>query len=197
MSLVLASTSPFRAEILGKAGLLFRAEASRIDERAVEAPLAQSGATPEDVASVLAEAKAAEVSERIPSDFVLGCDQTLSLEGQIFHKPADMEQARRHLLAFSGKTHELCSAMALAINGKTIWRHTAIAYMHVRPLSPPFIGRYLAAVGDAALKSVGAYQYEGRGIQLFDRIDGDYFTIIGLPIVPLLKKLRELGEIDG
>ncbi len=197
MSLVLASTSPFRAAILKNAGLDFRAEAAGIDERSVEAPLLETDATAEDIATVLAEAKAIDVSERNPGDLVLGGDQTLSLEGKLFHKPADMEEARFHLLSFSGKTHQLWSALALVRNGETVWRHVSVAHMHMRPLSPQFIGRYLARAGDTALKSVGAYQYEGLGIQLFDGIDGDYFTIVGLPILPLLEKLRELGEIDG
>jgi septum formation protein len=197
MSLVLASTSPFRAAILKNAGLDFRAEAAGIDERSVEAPLLETDATAEDIAAVLAEAKAMDVSERNPGALVLGGDQTLSLEGKLFHKPADMEEARFHLLSFSGKTHQLWSALSLVRNGEAVWRHVSVAHMRVRPLSPQFIGRYLARTGDAALKSVGAYQYEGLGIQLFDGIDGDYFTIVGLPILPFLKKLRDLGEIDG
>jgi septum formation protein len=197
MSLVLASTSPFRAAILKNAGLDFRAEAAGIDERSVEAPLLETGATAEDIAAILAEAKAMDVSERNPGALVLGGDQTLSLEGKLFHKPDDMEEARFHLLSFSGKTHQLWSALSLVRNGEPVWRHVSVAHMRVRPLSPQFIGRYLARAGDAALKSVGAYQYESLGIQLFDGVDGDYFTIVGLPILPLLKKLRDLGEIDG
>jgi septum formation protein len=197
MSIVLASTSPFRAAILMNAGIGFRAEGSNIDERAVEAPLLEADATPEDVAAILAEAKALDVSERNAGALVLGGDQTLSLEGELFHKPADMEEARRNLLRFSGKTHQLWSALALARDGETIWRHVSVAHMTMRPLAPDFIGRYLASVGDSALSSVGCYQYEGEGIQLFERIEGDYFTIIGLPLLPLLAKLRELGEIDG
>jgi nucleoside triphosphate pyrophosphatase len=197
MTLVLASTSPFRATILRHAGLEFHTDAAAIDERSVEAPLLQADATPADIAEVLAEAKAADVSARHAGALVLGCDQTLSLEGELFHKPANLEEARRHLLRFSGTSHELCSALALVKNGATVWRHSSVAYMHVRPLSPQFIGRYLSRAGEDVLKSVGAYQYEGLGIQLFERIDGDYFTIIGLPILPLLQKLREWGEIDG
>ena len=197
MSLVLASTSPFRAAILKNAGLDFRAEGAEIDERSVETPLLEADATAEDVAAVLAEAKALDVSQRNPGALVLGGDQTLSLEGKLFHKPADMEEARYHLLSFSGKTHQLWSALALVRDGETVWRHVSVAHMHVRTLSPQFIGRYLARVGDDALKSVGAYQYEGLGIQLFEKIDGDYFTIVGLPLLPLLAELRALGEIDG
>ena len=197
MPLVLASTSPFRAMILANAGLDFDKEAADIDERAVEAPLLRAGATPEDVAQVLAEAKAVDVSLRRPGDLVIGGDQTLSLGDDLLHKPADMEEARRQLLRLSGRTHQLSSALVLAQNGAAIWRHVCVAHMTVRDLSPPFVGRYLAAIGDDALKSVGCYQYEGPGIQLFEHVDGDYFTIVGLPVIPLLKQLRLLGAIDG
>lgn len=196
-SLILASKSPFRAELLNNAGIDFEAHGAELDERMLEAPLVDSGASPEDVALVLAEAKANDVSSRYAGSLVIGCDQTLSLDDEIFHKPADMEAARRHLLRFSGRTHALNSAIVLARNGETLWRRVDVARMSVRKLDPGFIGRYLARVGDAALQSVGAYQFEGQGVQLFDAIEGDYFTIIGLPLLPLLAKLRELGVIDG
>lgn len=196
-NLILASASPFRKTMLANAGLDFEAVAADIDERAVEAPLAGSGATPEEVAQILAEAKALEVSERYPGALVLGCDQTLSLGDKLFHKPRDMEGARRHLLELSGKTHQLNSGAVLARGGETLWRTVSIARLTMRTLEPAFIGRHLARVGAKALQSVGAYQIEGEGIQLFDRIDGDYFTIVGLPLLPVLAALRELGAIDG
>ncbi|GAA0597585.1 Maf-like protein [Paenochrobactrum glaciei] len=196
-SLILASKSPFRAQLLNNAGLTFGTENADIDERAVEAPLYRSGATPEDVAMVLAEAKALAVSEKHPDAIIIGCDQTLSLGDEIFHKPADLEEAGKNLLKLSGKTHQLNSGIVLVKNGETIWRHVAIAYMTMRPLQPEFIGRYLERIGDNALSSVGAYQVEGEGIQLFEKIEGDYFTIIGLPLLPLLQKLREESLIDG
>ncbi len=197
MSLILASTSPFRAAILMNAGIAFRAESAGIEERMVEKPLLDADATAEDIAAVLAEAKAIDVSERNPGALVLGGDQTLSLEGRLFHKPGDMEEARRNLLEFSGRTHQLWSALALVRDGATIWRHVSVAHMRFRELSPQFIGRYLACVGENALNSVGCYQYEGEGIQLFESTEGDYYTIIGLPLLPLLSELRSLGEIDG
>lgn len=197
MPLVLASKSPFRAAILRNAAIAFRTEAVGIDERAAEAPLLQSGAAAEDIAAVLAEAKALDVSERFPDDLVLGADQTLSLGDELFHKPADMDAARLHLLKLSGQTHILSSALVLARRGETIWRHVSTARLTMRELSPSFIGRHLARVGEAALSSVGAYQYEGEGIQLFEETDGDYFTIVGLPLLPLLAELRRMGEIDA
>ncbi|RWK60572.1 Maf-like protein [Mesorhizobium sp.] len=195
--IILASGSPFRKALLVHAGVAVEAVLAEVDERALEAPLQGSGISPEDVALVLAEAKATEVSERKPGALVLGCDQTLSLGDEVFHKPADMEAARRHLLALSGKTHQLNSAVVLARDGAVLWRHVGIASLTMRKLEPAFIGRHLARVGAKALSSVGAYQIEGEGIQLFERIEGDYFTIVGLPLLPVLAKLRDLGAIDG
>ncbi len=195
--LILASGSPFRKAMLVDAGLDVEAVPAKIDERAVEAPLQDSGVSPEDVAAILAEAKAVEVSERRPGALVLGCDQTLSLGDRLFHKPADMEGARRHLLALSGKAHQLNSAAVLVRDGAVLWRHVGIANLTMRQLDPAFIGRHLAKVGDTALSSVGAYQIEGAGIQLFEKVEGDHFTIVGLPLLPLLSELRRLGAIDG
>lgn len=196
-SLILASGSPFRRRLLENAGIDFAVVRPEIDERAVEAPLKSSGATPEEVAQVLAEAKAMNVSERNPEALVIGSDQTLSLGDEVLHKAEDMEAARRRLLALSGRTHQLNSAIALARNGETLWRHVEVARLTMRALEPAFVGRYLARAGEEVLGSVGAYQIEGEGIQLFERIEGDYFTIVGLPLLPFLAKLRELGAIDG
>ena len=195
--IILASTSPFRLKMLVDAGLTVDAVPSDIDERAVDATLQDTGVTPAEVADILAEAKAVSVSENHPDAVVIGADQTLSLDDQIFHKPADMEGARRHLLALSGKTHELNSAVVIARAGVPIWRTVSVARMTMRKLDPAFIGRHLSHVGAKALQSVGAYQIEGEGIQLFERIDGDHFTIIGLPLLPLLAALRDQGVIDG
>lgn len=195
--LILASGSPFRKAMLVNAGVDVEAVPADVDERALEAPLQDSGVSPEDVALVLAEAKASEVSERKPGALVLGCDQTLSLGDEVFHKPADREGARRHLLALSGRTHQLNSAAVLVRDGKVLWRHVGIASMTMRKLDPAFTGRHLARVGAKALGSVGAYQIEGEGIQLFEKIEGDHFTIVGLPLLPLLAELRTLGAIDG
>jgi septum formation protein len=197
MEIILASRSPFRAALLKNAGVSFTAQPAHIDERAAEAPLYESGATPEDVALVLAEAKALEVSERNPEALVIGSDQTLSLGDDVLHKPENMEAARRQLLQLSGKTHHLNSAVVLAKNGITLWRHVSVARMTLRNLDPGFIGRYLSRAGAAVLQSVGAYQFEGEGVQLFEKVDGDYFTIVGLPILPLLAELRHEGAIDG
>ncbi|MFU0505101.1 Maf-like protein [Pseudaminobacter sp. NGMCC 1.201702] len=195
--IILASGSPFRKTLLANAGIAFTAIPATVDERALEAPLEGTGATPDDVASILAEAKALNVAESHGDALVIGCDQTLSLEGRIFHKPRDKEEARRHLLSLSGRTHQLNSAVVLVRGGETLWRHVSVAHLTMRHLEPAFIGRHLARVGDKALSSVGAYQIEGEGIQLFEKIDGDYFTIVGLPLLPLLAELRARGAIDG
>ncbi|MDP3525614.1 MAG: Maf-like protein [Hoeflea sp.] len=193
--LVLASASPYRKALLANAGLSFDVEPARVDERAIEETL--EGLDAEDTALILAEAKAQDVSGRNPGALVIGSDQTLSLDDRILHKPSDMEQARRRLLDLSGRSHALNSAVVLARDGETLWRHVAVARMTIRKLDPGFIGRHLAHVGDKALTSVGAYQFEGEGIQLFESFEGDHFTIIGLPLLPLLATLRDMGAIDG
>ena len=195
--LILASQSPFRRMLMENAGLAFETRAAEIDERAVEAALAVRNPTPPQVAEALAIEKAQDVAGRCPGALVIGSDQTLSLDGRVFHKPADMAEATSHLTAMSGRTHALNCGIALVRNGQTLWSHVSIAHLTMRPLSASFIDRHLARVGERVLASVGAYQLEGEGVQLFERIDGDYFTILGLPLLPLLAKLRELGAIDA
>ncbi|APG82804.1 Maf-like protein [Sinorhizobium americanum CCGM7] len=196
-SLVLASASPFRRALLENAGLTFAARAAQVDERALERPLEQAGASPSDVALALAEAKAKDVSRHFEGALVIGSDQTMSLGTRVYHKPKDMAEAAEHLLSLSGRTHSLNSAIVLVREGDILWRHVSTAHMTVRPLKRAFVERHLRRVGEKALSSVGAYQLEGEGIQLFEKIDGDYFTILGLPMLPLLEKLRELGSIDA
>lgn len=195
--LILASASPWRRAMLEDAGLSVAAEAAKIDERAIDAALEGSDVEPGDVALILAEAKARDVSERHPDALVLGADQVLSLDETILHKSADFEEARRRLLQLSGRTHRLSSALALVRGGETLWRHVETADMTMRDLDPAFVGRYLATAGETVLGSVGAYQIEGPGIQLFERIEGDYWTIVGLPLLPLLDQLRAMEAIDG
>ena len=195
--LILASQSPFRRMLMENAGLAFRAEAAAIDERAAEAGLAAGNPTPEAIAEALAIEKAKDVAGRNPGALVIGSDQTLSLEGRVFHKPADMAEAKGHLQAMSGRTHSLNCGIALVRDGEMLWHHVAVARLTMRPLSEEFIDRHLARVGTRVLASVGAYQLEGEGVQLFERIEGDYFTVLGLPLLPLLAKLRDLGAVDA
>ncbi|MBO6540116.1 MAG: Maf-like protein [Rhizobiaceae bacterium] len=194
---ILASGSTGRRMLLENAGVPFRVELPDVDERAIEAAIDDSGATPAELALILAEAKAIEVSLRFPKAIVIAADQTMNMGDRLFHKPADMDEARRNLIALSGHTHELNSAVVVAENGTVPWSHVDTAYMTMREISPAYVGRYLSAAGDAALKSVGSYQMEGLGAQLFDTAEGSYFTIIGLPLLPLLQVLREYGVIDG
>jgi septum formation protein len=196
-SLILASSSPFRRMLMQNAGLRFEAIAADIDERAIEAPLEASGAGPDAIALVLAKAKAVAVSEINRGALVIGSDQTMSLGDRVFHKPKDIAEAEAHLLALSGKTHRLNSAIAIARDGDIIWEHLSHAELTMRALDPGFVHRHVGRVGKIALASVGAYQLEGEGIQLFSSINGDYFTILGLPMLPLLAELRALEAIDG
>lgn len=195
--LVLASSSPFRRMLMDNAGLAFQAMAADIDERGIERDLEETKARPDRVAVELARAKALDVSRRMPGALVIGSDQTMSLGGRVYHKPRDLEEAKRHILSLSGKTHRLNSGIALARDGEVLWDHLSHADLTVRELSVEFVDGYVARCGDTLLGSVGAYQLEGEGIQLFSEIRGDYFTILGLPMLPLLDKLRDLRAIDA
>ncbi|WP_455466081.1 Maf family nucleotide pyrophosphatase [Bartonella sp. B39] len=194
-TLILASLSPYREQLLKKAGLNFFIEGASFDEREVEKSVKTK--TPKELSCFLASAKAKNVSDRFPDALVIGCDQVLDLGGQVFHKVTSKKEAHQRLCYLSGKTHSLHSAVALFQNGQEIWVEAFSAHMTVRSLSSEFIERYLESVGTDVLNSVGVYQIEGEGIHLFEKIDGDFFTIIGLPLLPLLVKLRHLGAIDG
>jgi septum formation protein len=193
MTLVLASGSATRRRLLSNAGLEFEVVRPEVDERAAEQPLLQAGGSPEALALLLAGIKATTVSLQRPADHVIGADQVLELDGRRLVKPVDIDDARRQLLALSGRTHHLRSAVACARSGEVVWHHCESARLSMRHLTPADVGRYLAAVGLTALDSVGAYQIEGRGVRLFDKIEGDYFAILGLPMLPLLAFLREQG----
>ena len=193
LPLILASTSASRQALLRGAGLTFTFEAAGIDERALEAGLA--GASPTDVALALSDAKALAVSARRPGAIVIGADQTLSLGASCFHKPANQADAREKLLALRGQTHRLNSGIACARDGEILYHRVVGAEMTMRLFSDACLDWYLGVAGENVLRSVGCYQLEGPGIQLFERIDGDYFTILGLPLMPLLAALRDLGVI--
>jgi len=195
--LILASGSKHRAQIMQNAGLSFRQISSDLDERSIEAPLEAADVIPEDRAEILAEAKAINVSEKFPGEWVIGCDQILALDGEVLHKVSNMEEARRRLLALSGKTHQLHSAVTLVKDEETCWRHVSTCKMSMRDLEPDYIGRHLSLAGSAVFSSVGAYQVEGLGAHLFNSIEGDVFSIIGLPLFPLLDALRNEKLIDG
>ncbi|MBV2185310.1 MAG: Maf-like protein [Rhizobium sp.] len=195
-TLVLASASSSRRMLMENAGLTFRAVAAEIDERGVEREIEHRALGPGDLALELAARKALDVSSRFPQALVIGCDQTMSLGSQVFHKPADCDEAGANLRQLRGKTHRLNSGVALVREGREIWRHLSTADLAMREFSDAFLDDYLTRCGDDVLKSVGCYQLEGIGIQLFNSIVGDYFTILGLPLLPLLGQLRVLGALD-
>jgi septum formation protein len=186
--LVLASQSKARQTLLANAGIAFESEPAEIDERAIQA--ASGLVAPGDVASLLAREKASFVSVRRPGHYVIGADQTLALGARIFNKPAGRAQAADQLRALAGHRHELHAAVAVARDGKILFEHVAIARMTVRQLGDTEIDAYLNEAGAAITSSVGAYQFEGLGVHLFEKIEGDHFTILGLPLLPLLAFLR-------
>ena len=188
-AVILASASATRAELLRSAGLTLETVASGVDEEAQKDALKQEGATPRDIADALAEAKAVKVSAR-RAGLVIGSDTTLDLDGALYDKPGSLEEARAHLRAFRGRTHRLHTAAVIAEDGNAVWRRAETASLTVRDFSEDFLSKYMAAEGDALLGSVGCYRLEGLGAQLFSRIEGDYFSILGLPLLAILDYLR-------
>jgi septum formation protein len=197
--LILASGSPYRRKMLEAAGLTFQVIPADVDEAALKRTIA--GSTPKpppaEVALALAHAKAEAVSARNIDAVVIGADQVLALGKTLFDKPGNLAAARVQLEHLRGKTHRLISAVVLAQAGKAIWHHVDEAQLTVRSFSLAFLDRYLAEAGPDLCRIVGAYEIEGPGIQLFERVEGDHFTIIGLPLVPLLAELRSRGVIDA
>lgn len=195
MSLILASQSASRRAMLDAAGVGYRAVPAHLDERALEAGLAAAAA--DEVALALARAKAVAVSQVNPGALVLGSDSLVEVEGRRFDKPASREEAAAHLRAFSGRTMQLHSAAALVRDGAVLWDHAALARLAVRPLSESFIADYLDHEWPAVAGCVGVFRIEARGVQLFESIAGDHFTVLGMPLLAVLGALRELGEVSA
>jgi septum formation protein len=191
--LILASTSQSRRELLTNAGLAFEIEAPGVDEDEVKLSLAAEKADAVAVATTLAELKAKRVSAKHPAAFVIGGDSTLACEGRLFDKPPTVAAARDQLLALRGKTHELVSSVVVAKGGARIWHHTETARLTMRPFSEAFLDEYLKEAGDTVTTSVGCYRLESIGAHLFSKVEGDYFTILGLPLLPLLSFLAGHG----
>ncbi|KPF63795.1 Maf family nucleotide pyrophosphatase [Porphyrobacter sp. AAP60] len=194
-NLILASKSASRRAMLDAAGVAYESIPADIDERAVEAGLI--GASPAEVAEALAVAKAAAVAALHPQALVLGSDSLVVAEGRRFDKPRSPEEAGEHLRYFSGKVMELHSAAALVQDDGCLWSHTSIARLHVRELSDEFIAHYLALEWPEISHTVGAFRIEGPGVQLFEQIEGDQFTVLGMPLLPLLGALREEGVLQA
>ncbi len=178
---------------MANAGLQFEIDPSGVDEEEATRSLLAQRSSPQEIAEALAEMKALRVSSRHPTAFVVGGDSTLASSGRLFAKPPDIATARKHLLALRGQTHELFSAVVVARNGVRLWHWNERARLTMRSFNEAFLDAYLARAGEAVLSSVGAYQLEGVGAHLFSRVDGDYFTILGLPLLPLLSFLAGHG----
>jgi septum formation protein len=192
--IVLASKSAARRQVLEGAGVPFDIAVAGVDEDAVKTAMLAQGASPRDIADALAEVKAVRISAKRP-ELVVGADQTLEFEGRLYDKAETLEAARERLQALRGKPHKLHSAVVVALEGQPIWREVVTATLTMRPFTDAFLDAYLAEEGPQALGSVGCYRLEGPGAQLFSRIEGDYFTILGLPLLGLLDLLRRHGVI--
>ena len=193
--LILASASPARAALLRTAGVAVTVEPAAIDEAQLKCAARAAGKSAVDGAATLAAAKACSVSERAPEALVIGADQILAVGSAWFDKPADLDAAREQLCVLRGRSHDLATAVCVARGGSVLWQAVSVPKLTMRDFSDAFLDEYIAAEGEALLGSVGAYRLEGLGVQLFERISGDHFAVLGLPLLELLAFLRERGAI--
>ncbi|WP_226551660.1 Maf family protein [Celeribacter naphthalenivorans] len=193
--LILASGSEIRQTLLRNAGLTFDVTVGRIDEETVKEALLHDGATPRDIADALAEAKARKVSMKHPGAMVIGCDQTLSFKGKLISKAQNIDEARAQLKEMRGERHKLLSAAVIYENGEPKWRHVGEVRLEMNNFSDAYLDDYLTRNWDQVQHCVGSYMLEAEGVRLFSRIDGDYFTVLGLPLLPLLAYLAQRGVI--
>lgn len=194
---ILASASKSRAQLLLAAGVPHQVVPANVNEDEVKHSLAREGAPPLTVAQTLAELKAQQISLRNRDALVIGADQVLDCDGQLFDKPADLDHARAHLIALRGRRHTLVASVNVMRDGREIWRHNEQAHLDMRQLSDAFVEWYIDRMGDQACESVGAYKLEGLGAQLFSNLEGDFFSILGLPLLPLLGVLRNHGVVPS
>lgn len=190
--IILASGSQIRRQILDGAGVDYSVKISRLDEAAIKISMLEQGAHPHDIAEALAKAKAMKIS-REAHGLIIGADQVMVMDGRLYDKPKDLAEARRRLLAMRGKAHYLMGAVVICENGQPIWRHRSKTTLHVRDFSPEFLDEYISLEGEGLLHTVGAYKFEGRGAQLFSKVEGDFFSILGLSLLPVLDYLRIRG----
>ena len=195
--IILASGSEIRQILLRNAGVDFRAVVARVDEDSMRDGMLSEGASARDIADALAEMKAQKVSARHPEALVIGCDQVLNLQGAMLTKPESREHAREQLMQLRGKRHELLSAAVICEAGKPLWRHVGQVRLTMRMFSESYLDAYIARNWDSIRHSVGAYKLEEEGVRLFSQVQGDYFTVLGLPLLELLSYLTLRGDLDG
>ena len=194
--LILASKSAIRRQILDGAGIKYEVRTGRTDENELKQKFLASDAPLQELPTVLATAKATDVQAGA-HEVLIGADQIMEMDGQLFDKPVDMEEARQRLLDMRGKEHRLIGSVVTVRNGEPLWRHTSITRLKVRSFSEKFLDTYLELEGEEILQCVGGYKFEGRGSQLFESVDGDFFSILGLSLLPLLAHLREIGVVSS
>lgn len=196
-TLILASASEIRADLLQKAAISHTVYPARIDEAAVKASLAAEQASPRDIADTLAELKAQKTAAKFPNDLVLGCDQVLAFDRQILSKPQTKDEAHHQLRQLRGKQHQLLSAAVLYEEGQPIWRHVGIVRLSMRDVSDTYLSEYVDRNWESIQHAVGAYKLEEEGVRLFTRIDGDYFHVLGLPLLELISYLSLRGTLKS
>lgn len=195
--IVLASSSDIRGQLLRNAGVSFDVVPARVDEEAFRDAMLASGSSARDIADGLAEIKAQKISAKRPDDLVIGCDQVLNFQGQLISKPDRPDTALEQLRQMRGARHELLSAAVICENGQPIWRHVGVVRLMMRSFSDEYLNSYVTRNWDSIRHSVGAYKLEEEGVRLFSQVQGDYFTVLGLPLLELLSYLTLRGDLDG